>query len=82
MDDFAIRVGELADSNLVARRLDDIHYGLFASRECLARHGAPSTPGELRGKPHRPSAAVVPPAFGRYRRVRRLSVSRLSRDCG
>lgn len=45
--DLAIRVGPLADSTLVARKLGVLRYGLFASPGYLARRGAPSHPGEL-----------------------------------
>jgi len=45
--DLAIRVGNLKDSNLVARKLGDIHYGLYASPEYLAGHGAPRGRDEL-----------------------------------
>lgn len=45
--DLAIRVGPLADSSLVARRLGSLDYGLYAAPAYLARRTAPATPEEL-----------------------------------
>lgn len=45
--DIAIRVGRLADSNWVARRLCDFKTMLCASPAYLERHGMPTTPQEL-----------------------------------
>lgn len=45
--DLAIRVGNLPDSSLAARKLGDLSYGLFASPEYLARRGAPAAPQDL-----------------------------------
>jgi DNA-binding transcriptional LysR family regulator len=45
--DLAIRVGPLADSTLTARKLGELHYGLFAAPGYLARYGAPTEPSEL-----------------------------------
>ena len=45
--DVAIRVSELADSSLIARRLAPFRVVLCASPECVARHGRPATPADL-----------------------------------
>ena len=45
--DVALRIGELADSSLRARRLGDIAAHLVASPAYLAEHGTPTHPAEL-----------------------------------
>lgn len=45
--DLAIRVGELKDSNLIAKKLCDSPVIVFASPEYLACYGTPSTPADL-----------------------------------
>lgn len=45
--DLAIRLGPLADSSLAARKLGELHYGLFAGPAYLARHNIPTLPDEL-----------------------------------
>lgn len=45
--DVAIRVGRLADSSWVARRLCEFDTVLCASPDYLARHGTPTTPQDL-----------------------------------
>lgn len=45
--DLAIRVGELGDSRLAARKLGELRYGLYASPDYLARRGAPQSADEL-----------------------------------
>ena len=45
--DVAVRIGELADSSLVVRRLAGFEAGLCASPGYLARRGAPSRPADL-----------------------------------
>src|SRR5229473_4609157 len=42
--DAAVRVGYLADSNLIARRIGPIHGKLVASPVYVREHGAPETP--------------------------------------
>ncbi len=45
--DVAIRLGTLSDSSLAARKLGDLHYGLFASPDYLEQCGTPKTPAQL-----------------------------------
>lgn len=47
--DCAIRVGYLADSNLVARRVGPIYGKLVASPDYIRTHGRPEKPAELAG---------------------------------
>lgn len=46
--DLAIRVGELQDSSLIAKRLFPIHQVICASRDYLQQHGEPETPEDLK----------------------------------
>ena len=46
--DVAVRIGRLADSSLVARRLAPVRLLLGASPDYLASHPAPQTPDDLR----------------------------------
>lgn len=45
--DLAIRIAELPDSTLVARRLADMRLVVCAAPDYLARHGAPRQPADL-----------------------------------
>lgn len=45
--DLAVRVGTLADSTLAARKLGDLHYGLFAAPSYLRRQPSPAVPQDL-----------------------------------
>ena len=45
--DLAIRAGELDDSTLVARKLEDARLGLYASPDYLGRRGKPRSPDDL-----------------------------------
>lgn len=46
--DVALRIGKLEDSSLVARKVGDIQYGLFATPEYLKMNGRPKHPRELK----------------------------------
>lgn len=45
--DLAVRLGPLADSTLAARKLGDLHYGLFAAPGYLRRQPPPMVPQDL-----------------------------------
>ena len=45
--DLAVRIGELSDSSMVARKLDVIDTTVVASPQYLAAHGTPNTPEQL-----------------------------------
>ena len=45
--DLAIRIGELEDSNLIARKLTGVHFAICASPDYLERYGEPQHPAEL-----------------------------------
>lgn len=45
--DMALRLGEQPDSGVVSRHLDDVHMGLYASSDYLARQGVPREPADL-----------------------------------
>jgi DNA-binding transcriptional LysR family regulator len=45
--DAAVRVGYLADSSLIARKISSARAHVVASPDYLARHGAPKTPDDL-----------------------------------
>ncbi len=45
--DAALRVGPLEDSSLVARRVYEANFVLYASPDYLALHGTPQTPADL-----------------------------------
>ena len=47
--DAAVRIGELADSGLVARRVGEVRRMLVASPAYLAARGTPGAPGDLAG---------------------------------
>ena len=47
--DAAVRIGRLADSGLIVRRLATCRLAVCASPEYLARRGVPVTPADLRG---------------------------------
>ena len=46
--DLAIRIGDLADSSLVARRLTTIRHAVCASPNYFERYGVPAVPADLR----------------------------------
>ncbi|KLV04111.1 LysR family transcriptional regulator [Photobacterium aquae] len=45
--DLAFRIGKMADSNLVAKKIVDAHYALVASNEFVERYGMPDSPEAL-----------------------------------
>jgi DNA-binding transcriptional LysR family regulator len=60
--DLAIRMGQIRDQGLIARRLDDSALGVYASPAYLARRRVPRTPAQLSGHS---CIAFVMPSTGR-----------------
>ena len=51
--DCVLRGGELTDSSLIARRVGELRFGVYAAPSYLERAGTPSHPHELEGTHHR-----------------------------
>ncbi|MDC3213237.1 LysR family transcriptional regulator [Pseudoalteromonas distincta] len=49
--DLAFRIGKLNDSNLMARKIANMHFALVASHDFIKKHGMPSTPEDLLALP-------------------------------
>jgi DNA-binding transcriptional LysR family regulator len=60
--DLAIRIGELPDSSLKARRLADLRRVVFAAPAYFAKHGRPKVPGDSLQRPRleRPERRQAP----------------------
>jgi DNA-binding transcriptional LysR family regulator len=58
--DLAVRIGELADTRLIARRITSYRYALCASPEYLAGAGAPVTPEAVTGHACIVNSAISP----------------------
>lgn len=59
--DVAIRIGQLADSSMIARKCGEVSLRLTASPSCLERHGLPKTIDEL---PSFPCLVDTTPSHG------------------
>ena len=49
--DLAIRIAELPDSSMIARKLGPFSLALCATPDCIAKYGMPETPQDLAGMP-------------------------------
>ena len=58
--DLAVRIGELADTRLIARRITSYRYVLCASPDYIAPAGAPTTPEALAGHACIVNSAISP----------------------
>ena len=65
--DVAVRIAELADSTLVARRLASIRSTVCASPDYLARHGIPAEPQDLAEHPALVYSNTSQPGVWTYR---------------
>jgi DNA-binding transcriptional LysR family regulator len=76
--DVAVRIGRLADSRLVARRIGAVRRQLVASPAYLADHGTPRVPADLAGHAVIASMARDTPLEWRFREGDRDRVVRLT----
>ena len=65
--DLAIRVGELADSSLIGRKIDEMNILFVASPDFLATHGSPNHPKDLTNIPCILDGSNRQPQKWRYR---------------
>ena len=65
--DVAVRIAELPDSNLVARRVGEVRRQLVASPDYLARYGAPELPTQLKAHAVIAFTGLMPGCEWRYR---------------
>ena len=72
--DVGVRIGQLADSTLIAVPVGKVRRGFFASPEYLKRHGTPRTPADLRAHACVKHAGFAPRGEWHFR-VGRRSVS-------
>ena len=63
--DMAVRIGRLADSNLVARHIGTCRMVMCAAPSYLKRVGEPKTPSDLRKHPRLAFSEAVSPGTGR-----------------
>jgi DNA-binding transcriptional LysR family regulator len=76
--DVAIRIGRLADSGLIARRIGAVRRQLVASPAYLAAHGTPHVPADLTGHAVIASVSLDAPLEWRFREDERERVVRLT----
>lgn len=73
--DVALRISQLSDSSLIARRISEMKHVICAAPELLSRHGEPAAPEALRNLPCVVDTNIV--GYGSWRFVeqgRRVSV--------
>lgn len=76
--DAALRIGDLPDSSLVARRVGQVQRVLVASPAYLQRRGVPEDPGALRGHDLIAFTGLVPNREWRFVRAGRHAAIRLA----
>ncbi len=76
--DVAIRIGRLADSSLLARRVGEVRQMLVASPSYLAARGSPRTPADLADHDAIFSASRPVPIEWRFRDATRTRIVRLA----
>lgn len=76
--DVALRIGPLADSGLLARRVGEVRHVLVASPAYLERRGTPGKPADLADHDTIFGSARTEPSEWRFGPARRASVVRLS----
>lgn len=71
--DLAVRIGDLPESRLIAKRLGTVHRILVASPAYLAAHGTPRAPADLRGHQVIAFTGLMPNREWRYRNGQRTA---------